>query len=156
MQCTHRGFLESASRQNCCDHLNALFLQQLLADSSSACICIHACRSMQSGVRRQLLKRHCVQVVTKNTVHQRRSALSRKPLWMYLSPPSKSGSSSNDGWSSKFLSRLSKNGRKKTLQPFFLNQYWPLSLSYSSDPSCPVAMKKMETSVLWREIIKKV
>ena len=118
MQCTHRGFLESASRQNCCDHLNALFLQQLLADSSSACICIHACRSMQSGVRRQLLKRHCVQVVPKNTAHRRRSALSRKPLWMYLSPPSKSGSSSNDGWSTKFLSRLSKNGRKKLCNRF--------------------------------------
>ena len=45
---THRGFLESAGRQNYCDHLNVSSLQQLPADSLTAWICMHVCRLMHS------------------------------------------------------------------------------------------------------------
>ena len=44
----HRGFLECAGRQNSCDHFNALFLQQLPANSLTAWICMHVCKCMHS------------------------------------------------------------------------------------------------------------
>ena len=69
-------FLQSASPQDCCDHLNALALQQLPVDSLSAWE-LHA-----SSLLQHLIKCQCIQVVTKNIVHQKTSPLSRKLCYL--------------------------------------------------------------------------
>ena len=87
----HGGFLESAGPQNSCDLLNALSDNQLPADSQSAWK-LHASACMHTSILvRQLIVTRCIQVVTKNTVHHKACALSRKPLW--VDPPSQASGS---------------------------------------------------------------
>ena len=82
----HRGFLESAGRQNSCDHLNAL-PHSTAASWLPHCMDLHACMQMHALTESagSCWVGQSIQVVTKNTVHWKRSALSRKPLWPYHS-----------------------------------------------------------------------
>ena len=58
--------------------------QQLPADSVSPCICTHACRSMQLGSQVAAVEGTTHLSYHKNRAHQKRSTLSRKPLWSVL------------------------------------------------------------------------
>ena len=79
----HRGFLESALLFQCTVFLWPLEcfapIQQLPADSVSACICIHACRSVQWGSQLAAVEWG---KAFKQSQEFCWLALSRKPLWL--------------------------------------------------------------------------